>query len=181
MIKSVRNVFILSCLLLISMVTYSAVKTPSEVTFDGEVYKQAFQDGDGVKTNRVTEYLKKGENLNTYVKIVAIWEYPGVTDVKAFAGDLIKTHKQNYPSLGRSIIVKDDGSEAQVDYIIAEGDIKEFNIFRLIKRDGHVVAYQYVYRNYSALNTSDNTKWWNNLKQNKNKWAELMTQVNYVK
>ena len=181
MIKSVKSLFLLSFFLLISMVTYSAVKTPSELTFDGEVYKQVFQEGDGVKTNRVTEYLKRGEDLNAYVKMVAIWEYPGVTDVKVFAENLIKTHKQNYPSLERSIIVKNDGSEAQVDFIIAEGDITEFNIFRLMKRDGHVVAYQYVYRDYSALKTVDNAKWWNNLKQNKNKWAELMTQVNYVK
>ncbi len=181
MIRNIRNIFILSFLLLISMITYSAVKTPSEVTFDGEVYKQAFQTGDGVKTNRITEYLRNGENLETYVKMVAIMEFPDATDVKTFAGNLIKNHKQKYPSLGRSIIEKNDGSEAQVAYVIAEGNITEFNIFRLMKRDGHVVIYQYVYRNYSALNTSDNTKWWNNLKQNQNKWAELMTQVNYVK
>ena len=70
--KNVRNLFVLLCLILISTVTYSAIKVPSEVTFEGEVYEQAYQKGDGINTNRITEYLRKGENLDTYVKFVAI-------------------------------------------------------------------------------------------------------------
>ena len=181
MIKNVRNLLILACLLLISMITYSAIKVPSEVTFDGEVYEQAYQKGDGINTNRITEYLRKGENLDTYVKLVAIMEFPETTDVKELAEYLIKVHKQKYPSLARNIIVKNDESEAQVDYMAAKGDITEFDIFRVLKKDDHVILYQYVYRNYSPLNTSDNTKWRNNLTQNKSKWIELMMQVNYIK
>ena len=54
--KNVRNLFVLLCLILISTVTYSAIKVPSEVTFEGEVYEQAYQKGDGINTNRITEY-----------------------------------------------------------------------------------------------------------------------------
>ena len=59
MSKKIRSLIFLLFLMMLSMITYPAVKTPSEVTFDGEVYKQAYQDGDGVKTNLVTDYLRK--------------------------------------------------------------------------------------------------------------------------
>ena len=181
MSKKIRSLIFLLFLMMLSMITYPAVKTPSEVTFDGEVYKQAYQDGDGVKTNRVTEYLRKGENHDNYAKMIAIWEYPEVKDLEGFTGNLIKDHKKNYPTLQREVIVKNDGSESLVNFVMAEGNITEFDIFRLLKRDGHVTAYQYTNRNYSPTKTSDNTKWWNDLKQNKNKWVDLMTKVNYVK
>ena len=94
MSKKIRSLIFLLFLMMLSMITYPAVKTPSEVTFDGEVYKQAYQDGDGVKTNRVTEYLRKGENHDNYAKMIAIWEYPEVKDLEGFTGNLIKDLSQ---------------------------------------------------------------------------------------
>lgn len=178
---SIRSLFVLSCLLLMSIAAYSAVKTPSEVTFNGEVYKQAFQEGDGIRNNRVTEYLRSRETFDNYVQMIAIWEYPNIRNLEEFAGNLIRDHKKNFPSLGREIIVKNDQSEAVINYVVTAGNITEFDIFRLLKRDGHIIVYQYVSRNYSPTNTSRNTKWRNDLKQNKAKWVEIMTKVDYVK
>ena len=123
--------------------------TPKSVQFDGESFYLANQQGDGVKTDRATEYVRKGEDINgKWIKLVAVREYPDQKDAKAYAGSLIKIHKKNYPSYSRSLDEKADGSEALVSFLTARGEITQMEIFRIVKKNGHVVAYQYACRSY---------------------------------
>ena len=181
MFRNIKNLFILLCLLMMSMIAYSDVKAPSKVTFDGEVYKQSSKEGDGIKTYLYVEYLRKGETINNYKKLVAIWECPNDKDVKKFAQSLMNDEK--YPNFESGMTVSKDGSEVVVNYIIGHETNQQFNIFRVMKRNGHVVAYQYIYSNYTNMSGKNNkewVKWIDNIKQNKSRWIDEINKANYI-
>ena len=140
---------VLAVFLLLAHTAQAQLAVPKSVKFDGEQFYQASQQGDGVQKDRVTEYVRKSEDINgQWIKLIAVWEFPNIKDARAYAGNLIKMHKENYPSLGRSIEEKQDGSEVMVSFLSKQDNIGEMNIFRIFKKNGHVVAYQYACRGY---------------------------------
>ena len=179
--KITKNLTFLICFVFLHILSYSAVKVPNEIKFDNEKYKLAFQDGDGVTTQKISEYLRSGEDLESYVKLIGILEFPNNTDVKIFAENLILLHEQKYPLQKREMFMKSDGSEALISYIITDGDITEFNIFKLVNKSGHVVIYQFVFRNYSPKNDPQSEKWLATLEENKDKWITQMGKANFAK
>ena len=52
-----------------------------------------------------------------------------------------------------------------------------------MKRNGHVVAYQYIYSNYTNMSGKNNkewVKWIDNIKQNKSRWIDEINKANYI-
>ena len=83
-----KKLVLIISMLVLHTILYSQLSIPGEIKFNNETYIKAYQAGDGDKTNRVTEYLKKGEDLETYEKMIAIWEYPQVKDTELFAKNI---------------------------------------------------------------------------------------------
>lgn len=74
--KSIKTLVFLFSLLFSYTIVLAEVKVPSEIKFNKEVYKQAYQAGNGKTSDKVTEYLKSGETLEKFEKMFSIWEYP---------------------------------------------------------------------------------------------------------
>ncbi len=174
MVKNLRNLFILTCLLLMSMAVYSVPKIPKEVIFEGEVYKQGSQNGDGVKKGRYTEYFREGENRKNYEKIIAIDELLDQSDLKEFMSG-------NKPMINKdpeySMTFKKDGSEAAWTYV--DPYATQYIISRSMKKDGHIVSYIFIY-NFYEDNDTRHAKQLKNMKQNKDKWKKELEAANYI-
>ena len=100
------------------------------VTFDGERYEQHFENRkDAVQ---VVEYLRSGETLKDWTKLVAIRHFPKLDDPKAAATNLARVVQQHNPLARSQVIAKDDCAEAIDDFLTwRPGDHRlQFNVHR---------------------------------------------------
>ena len=119
MFRSIKNLFILLCLLVMSMVVYSDVKAPSKVSFDGEVYTKTEQTkGEGYTA---TAYLKNGMLLDGSTKVIVITEFSEITEVEELANKMVQNHKEETPYLPRRMNLSVDKKEAVGDFIFTKG------------------------------------------------------------
>ena len=177
--KSIKSLMLLFGFLFLYVTVSAEVKVPSEIKFNGEVYKQAYQDGSGKNANKVTEYLKSGETPERFEKMFSIWEYPGAKDRKIFAGNLLKN--SSYKVTPREILENNSGTETMVSLIITAGNVSEYNIYRVLMRDGHVVTYQFSYRIYENSGTAAYKKWIDTIDKNEMVWITAMSKMNDIK
>lgn len=176
-----KTAVIISLLFFHTVILQAELKVPGEIKFDNEVYVKVFQSGDGIKTNRVTEYLREGESLENFEKMISVWEYPQVKDMNEFADNLIRIHQSGYPSMPRSLTKKKDSSEALIKFIVSDGNASEYNLFRLMVREGHLVTYQFSYRDYSKAESAENKKWIKNTEAKESVWIKAVEGLNYIK
>ena len=179
--KSVRTLLFLVSLLFLYTTMYAEVKVPAEIKFNNEVYKKAYQDGNGAASNKVTEYLRSGETLEKFDKMFSIWEYPGAKDVKTFTGNLIKNPNYSNTVTPREIMENDAGTETMVSVIVTAGNVSEYNLYRILMRDGHVVTYQFSYRIYEKTGTAAYKKWIENINKNEMGWFNAMASMKDIK
>lgn len=172
---------IISLLFFHTIILHAEIKVPNEIKFENEVYVKVFQSGDGIKTNRVTEYLRKGENLESFEKMISIWEYPQVKNMNGFADNLIRVHESAYPSMPRNVTNKQDGSESLINFIVSDGNVSEYNLFRLMMKEGHLVTYQFVNRNYNEAGSAEVRKWIKYLESEESAWIKAIEDMNYIK
>ena len=124
------------------------------LTFDGVRLTRA---ADGTTpVERWREFIPEGEKLERWTRLASIREYPTHADVKALAGELLRTLKRRHPDAPSSIIENPSTGEVIVDFLVWPPDraFTEFNLFRYGKRDGGgVVAQQYALRAYGDATT----------------------------
>ena len=179
--KSIKTLIFLFSLLFLYTIVSAEVKVPSEIKFNKEVYKQAYQAENGKTSDKVTEYLKNGETLERFERMFSIWEYPNAKDVKIFTGNLIRNSNPSYKVTPREILENDDKTETMASLIITAENVSEYNIYRVLMRDGHVVAYQFSYRIYDNPGTPAYKKWLVNLDKNETEWFEAMANMRNIK
>jgi hypothetical protein len=148
------------------------------ITFDGERYEQRFENrNDGVQ---VVEYLRSGETLKDWTKLVAIRHFPKLNDPKAAAGNLARVVQQHNPQARSQVLAKDDGSEAVVDFLTwSPGDDRlELNIHRYQRISGvpGLVAYQFAWRFRSAELPGDGSS---TVRANRQRWLDLMLKAKW--
>ena len=179
--KRLNLLMVLFSMLFLYAIASADVKVPSEIKFAGEVYKQAYQAGNGISSNKVTEYLKTGETLEKFEKMFSIWEYPDAKDRKVFAGNLIKNPNTSYKVTPREILENNTDSETMVSLIITAGNISEYNIYRVLMRNGHVVTYQFSYRIYANTGTPAYRTWLETINKNETGWMTAMSKMKDIK
>ena len=179
--KSIKTLVFLFSLLFSYTIVLAEVKVPSEIKFNKEVYKQVYQAGNGKTSDKVTEYLKSGETLEKFEKMFSIWEYPNAKDVKIFTGNLIRNSNTSYKITPREILENDDNTETMASLIITAGNVSEYNIYRVLIKDGHVVTYQFSYRIYDNPGTPAYKKWLESLDKNETEWFKAMVNMKDIK
>ena len=179
--KTIKALIFLFGLLFLYTIVSAEVKVPSEIKFNKEVYKQAYQAGNGKTSDKVTEYLKSGETLERFEKMFSIWEYPDAKNVKTFTGNLVKNSNPQYKVTPRKILENNETGEAMVSLIITAGNVSEYNIYRVLIRDGHVVTYQFSYRIYENPETPAYKKWLGKLNSNEAEWFTAMADMKDIK
>ena len=179
--KGIKTLIFLFSLLFLYTIVSAEVKVPSEIKFNKELYKQAYQAGNGTTSNKVTEYLKSGETLDRFEKMFSIWEYPDAKNVKTFTGYLIKDSNPQYKITPREILENNEAGETMASLIITAGNISEYNMYRVLIRDGHVVTYQFSYRIYENPGTPAYKKWLEKLNSNEAEWFAAMAGMKDIK
>lgn len=181
MAKNLKSIIILFSLLFLYTTIYAEVKVPKEIKFSGETYKQAYQAGNGATSDKVTEYLRSGETLERFEKMLSIWEYPNARDKDIFAGNLIKNPYSPYKIIPGRILENDESTETMMSLIITAESASEYNIYRILMRDGHVVTYQFSYRTYEKQGTAAYNKWIESIEKNEPDWFSAVSKMKDIK
>ena len=147
------------------------------VTFDSERYVLR---GDARRAPiPLVEYVRAGESLQSWTRLVAIRHFAKLDDPRAAAGNLARIVREHNPNARADVIAKDDGSEAIVDFLTwAPGDDRlEFNVHRYRRVDGlpGLVAYQFAWR-FRMAELADPTK---TVSANRKRWIDAMTRVDF--
>jgi len=142
----VRNALLALIFLFGAIVSRAA---PASLRFDGETFHSVFNDRG--EAGPFTEYLRKGENLDTWVKLMGVYQFPKLKDpteaVKAFADGV----KASNPQAQTAMISNPDTGEAILDFVTwtEDGSFVEFNVWKYRKNpDGGLVALQFAQRCY---------------------------------
>lgn len=108
-------------LALSSMLVASVACAQPSVTFDGDRYVLR---GDARSAAiPLVEYVRPGESLQGWTRLVAIRHFAKLDDPRAAAGNLARLVREHNPNARADVIAKQDGSEAIVDFITwAPGD-----------------------------------------------------------
>ena len=122
---------------------------PRELEFAKETYIGRF-----VAVNeheKLAEFTRAGDPLEDWQKLVAVRHYPLANGTPAqAAAAVVRALQATNPLAKFQLLVKEDGSEALVDFITwpKDGTYAEFNAFRYIKKPNQagLVSYQFAYR-----------------------------------
>ncbi|MDR1123384.1 MAG: hypothetical protein LBL61_02005 [Elusimicrobiota bacterium] len=130
--------------------------TTSTVSFDGETYALAYSDGgENYNPKWLNEYLRKGDTLERWIKMVAIRDY-GVAVSKHAPEQMALVTSQNLlasnPQAKYKTYLAEDKNEAMIDFFTwtPDGKIAEFNVFKFAIIDGSLISYQFAFREYDG-------------------------------
>ena len=138
----------------IKSVEKSSVKTekekPSSVIFNDETYYLEYSVGNNVQW--LNEYLQKGENFNSFTKMFTVRSYDTSTATpEQLVANIAALYQQQNP-LNKYQVFKGKGDDYCISFIMTQGNIVEFNLFRYTSVKGHPLALQFVYREYIQNN-----------------------------
>lgn len=143
------------------------------LTFDSERYTLAYVGHS--QAGPFNEYVRQGENLDTWTKMVGVYTYQNQHSARDFALTLQRTVRQNNPNAPCNLTFIPENGEAIVDFVATADKPKrifELNIFRLQTSGEDVVAYQFAVRVYGP-NRIPETE----LASSKQRWMSLIKVV----
>lgn len=148
--------------------------TPKPVEFDGETYEASFfSSQDGV---RLVEYVRPGETVENWTKLFAVRNFNSSHSPQQAVQAFERVVKEHNPLAGVRTLVKDDGSEAMIDFLTWEkgADHMEFNVHRYLRKPGFpgLISYQFAYR-FRATPEMTAEK----VRANKERWCEMMSDM----
>lgn len=163
--------------LTVALVAISAAPTSDRtITFDDVTYSRQFVGN--MNPGGLAEYVRPGESVDNWTTLVAVRNFPKLDDPSRAAAQLVKTLKASNPDARFQLLVKEDESEAMVDFITwpKDGAYAEFNVFRYLKRPGYagLIAYQFAYR---FTDTGPDAS--ERVKQDRQRWVEEMSRADF--
>ena len=148
--------------------------SPAPIEFDGEQYLPAFTSN--LKEFRLVEYVRAGETVENWTKLFAVRNFPGQRDPREAVKVFERVVKQHNPQAGVLVLVKEDGSEAMIDFLTwaSSAEPMELNIHRYVKKPGFpgLISYQFAFR---FQRTPDMTA--EKIRALKENWGEQMRQL----
>ena len=147
------------------------------VAFDDESYLPAFSSNQ--PQVKLVEYVRADETVENWTRLFAIRNFPTGKDPRSAVHAFSQAVKQHNPLAGVQVLVKEDGSEAMIDFLTWEAGSPhmELNIHRYLKKPGYpgLISFQFAYR---FRHTPDLTA--KEIRALKDHWCELMRQVDPV-
>jgi hypothetical protein len=161
----------------VALAAITAAPAPDRtITFDDVTYTRQFL-GD-MKPGGLAEYVRDGETVDNWTTLVAVRNFPKLDDPGRAAAELVKTLKASNPLARFQLLVKEDESEAMVDFITwpQDGSYAEFNVFRYLKRPGYagLIAYQFAYR-FTNSGPDASAR----MRQDRQRWVEAMSRADF--
>ncbi|MCR5504821.1 MAG: hypothetical protein K6E94_04590 [Elusimicrobiaceae bacterium] len=121
-------------------------KETQSISFNNQTYYLAYSDGN--QTIWLNEYLQKGEKLDSYKYMFSVRSYDTVTATPAqMVENMAKLYKQQN-SLNEYQVFNGKGEDSCISFIMTQGNIVEFNLFRYTTVKDSPLALQFVYREY---------------------------------
>ncbi len=158
------------------VVAAGAGEAARTVTFDKVTYARQFVSGS--PTASLAEYIRANETVENWTTLVAVRSFPQLDDPGAAAAELAKTLKKSNPLARFQLLVKEDKSEAMIDFLTwpEDASYSEFNIFRYLRLPGHpgLISYQFAYR---FTDTSPEAT--EQFKQDRRRWVEEMPRADF--
>ena len=113
------------------------------VDFGGERFINQFEGP--TKTGRLVEFVRAGETVKTWTKLVGFYSYPDLgNDATHGAAGLAQVLKQR--NLKFQLINNPKTSEAIIDFLAFDNETVEFNVFKYAPAAKGLVAAQYARR-----------------------------------
>jgi hypothetical protein len=133
----------------------SAPAAEKTISFDGQTYYAAYHKAEGGKS--ITEFLPKGQNLDSWVRLVSLRTLPDEDNPKLAALGLVRTLKYQNPQAQSAMIQHPSSKDVIVDFVTwpQDGKFIEFNIFRYSKlaKNKGLLLQQYAQRAYGDKTT----------------------------
>lgn len=148
--------------------------SPAPVEFDGETYVAAFSNSEPALS--LVEYVREGETVENWTKLFAIRKFSLGHSPQEAVAQFQQVVKQHNPQAGVQVLVKDDGSEAMIDFLTwpKTAEYMELNIHRYLKKPGvpGLVSYQFAYRFKTGPDTTAQE-----IRATKDRWCQLMREI----
>ena len=154
--------------------TAAALDKTHKMVFDSENYYLAYSDNLPPSSGFFNEYIREGENLDNWKKIIGVTHYPEINSPEEYVDFFQKNSQIDNPH----VFIKQPDTEVIFDFVISQGEITELNIFRYVKKSGipGIFAYQFAIRNYGAL-----TPEFQKEIAKREKWIDFVSQADFPK
>jgi hypothetical protein len=120
---------------------------PESMKFGGVTFRKAFSDK--TAEGPFSEYLPKGQSLETWSKLMGWYEFPALNSPKEVGQTLVQVVKKQNPDAQGEVVYNSTLDEAIVDFVTWPKDQSyvEFNVWKYTKAHaGGLVAIQYAER-----------------------------------
>ena len=120
------------------------------IEFDGNTLELAWQNRDQ-RGDTIQEFVPAGQTLDSWTKLAAYYEYPGIDEAKELVSAIVKKLNERTPRGPAAILENEETGELILDFVVwpEDNSYVEFNIFKYSKRpEGGLVAQQYALRAY---------------------------------
>jgi len=105
----------------------AAAADSGSITFNGQTY--TLQSKNASPNEVLNEYIPTNQTLDAWTHLISVRWFPELNDRKAAVGTLIKTLLAQYPDARYAAWELAEAQSTGVDFVTAEGDLVEFNIF----------------------------------------------------
>lgn len=143
--KKIKIVF----LLLLGVLCGGAGCGPKEkisTVFDGQTYYLQYSAGD--EAQWINEYLPHGADFDSYATLFSVRSYDGLAATpQETASSVIYNLLAADPQAQYGFFPGENG-DAGLHFMLTQGEVLEFNLFRFTTQDGHPLSLQFVYRVY---------------------------------
>ena len=163
--------------LTVALVAISAAPASDRsITFDEVTYTRQFIGN--MNPGGLAEYVRPTETVDNWTTLVAVRNFPKLNDAAGAAAQLVRTLKASNPDARFQLLVKEDQSEAMVDFITwpKDGAYAEFNVFRYLKQPGYagLIAYQFACR-FTDTGPDATAR----IRQDRQRWVEAMSRADF--
>jgi hypothetical protein len=141
------------------------------VNFDGEKYLLEYSVVDANHA-WLNEYVRKGDNINSFVKLIALRTYGDSTiTTREAATSVIRNLNATNPQAKAEIFENETTGDVVIDFFTwaPDGSIMEFNVFRFSRTTGSLVSLQFAFREYK-----DRAVMQDALKNRKKGWTQTI-------
>lgn len=155
-------------------------KQEHSVVFNGQTFYLQYSVGN--QPGWLNEYLPAGQNFDSYTEMVALRSYESIKESpKTIAQIIARNYAKTHPGVQYLLAANEQTGDGIVSYVMIEGNILEFNLFRTTEKEGIPLSIQYVRRRYLSQNTQNHREemsaFGKELAQHRNEWIGKLDEM----
>lgn len=157
-----------------------------QIDFDGQAYRLAFSTRQ--PAGRINEYLRPGESLDKYSRMIGVYTFPGLKDkTPQEALQMLSAYMMSSnPMVSYEMHESKDKNAAIIDFLVFSPGVTmaEYNVFKYVKDGDEMKSLQFVARWY-ATNGKDAVENARNFAtsylENRQEWVKKVDEMRFPK